>query len=481
VLVSGENDLLLRPATELIAALRSRELSSRELVEQSLERIESLDNLNAFLTVDGPGALEQAARADAALSRGDGGPMCGLPVAVKDLDDTAGMRTTYGTVAYAEHVPQTDSVIVERLRQAGAIIIGKTNTPAYGLIGVTKNRLREFCRNPWAPELTTGGSSGGSAVAVATGMSPLATGTDSGGSVSAPAGFCATVGIKPTHGRIPFWPRPEGAWMLDHLGMLARTVSDAALAIEAVAGHDRRDPLSRRDRLPDLREALDRSPEPFRFAYTATFAEGTAVDDEVLEISRRASRILSEVGGTECAAPAPIPDVWDVYTRVFLPDVQAGLGQFIAEHPEDIYPETVAELEPLERLTPADVAKGLAGLWRIRAQVADAFEQVDVICTPATAVTAFPPDEPPSRIGGREVAPGWTTFMPYGVLWNLTGCPLVTLPCGLDAARLPVGLILVGASGAEARLVQIARALEQRLSVPRLGAGGVPGRLDCVT
>jgi aspartyl-tRNA(Asn)/glutamyl-tRNA(Gln) amidotransferase subunit A len=462
--VAVDHDLLQRSAAELAALIRGRELSPVQLVEQSLLRIDALDSLNAFLTVDGEAALAQARTAERQLTGGHAiGPLHGLPVGVKDLQDTNGLRTTYGSLAYADHVPAADAIIVERMRAAGAIVVGKTNTPAFGLIGETKNRLRGPCRNPWNPDLTSGGSSGGSAVAVVTGMCALATGTDSGGSISAPAGMCGGVGLKPTRGRIPMWPDPGDSLLFNHEGVLTRTVDDAALALAALAGHDARDPLSPRGGRVDLAPGREQSPGRFAFAFWSDPLGPTPIDPELGRLARGGAELLAGVGGSEREVRLQVTTAWEAFTRVFLADVQAGLGAFIAEHGDELYPESHREFSPLATLTPGDVARGWNQLWRIRSDLDDVFERVDIVCTPATAVPAFPVGEPPDQIAGQPVKPVWSSFMPFGVIWNITGRPVIALPCGMTESGLPVGLILAGRVGEDERLLRIARALEQTL------------------
>src|SRR5882724_3871119 len=230
-------------AMALGKALAGREISARDALDAHLARIAAHDGqLSAFLTVDAEGAHRQAAACDAA--RGPIGPLHGIPIAVKDLTNTRGLRTTYGSLLFKDHIPDHDELVVARLRQAGAVIIGKTNTPEFGFGAVCANRLCGPTRNPFDPALTSGGSSGGSAVAVATGMSALAHGTDFGGSVRTPASFCDVVSIRPTPGRIPVPTRPLGWDMLATHGFLARTIDDLELGLAACAGSDIHDPLS---------------------------------------------------------------------------------------------------------------------------------------------------------------------------------------------------------------------------------------------
>src|SRR5262245_25141407 len=224
--------------TALSQALAERRLSSREATLASLAAIEAAADLGAFLTVDPDGALTAADEADRRLAAGERTPLLGVPLGVKDLQETAGLRTTYGSLAFRDHVPDADCIAVERLRAAGAVIVGKTNTPAFGLLGETKNRLGPETRNPCDRSLTAGGSSGGSAAAVAAGLVTAATGSDSAGSITAPSAMCGTFGLKPTLGTIPTWPIPDDSMLFLTNGPIAATVADAVALLGVMAGHD---------------------------------------------------------------------------------------------------------------------------------------------------------------------------------------------------------------------------------------------------
>ena len=254
----NNEDLAFAPAWQLRDMIASKEVSPVELVDLYLQRIERMNpQLNSYLTVVDDLARSEAVKAEEAISRGETlGPLHGMPIAIKDLEQTRGIRTTMGSLIHKDFVPDEDSIEVERLRAAGVIILGKTNTPEFGLLGESKNRLGDHCRNPWDTRCTTGGSSGGSAAAIASGLAPLSTGSDSAGSITNPAGFCGVYGIKPTLGRIPCWPL-GAPYLFTHYGPLTWTVKDAALMLQVTAGHDRRDPMAIREAPPDYLAALE--------------------------------------------------------------------------------------------------------------------------------------------------------------------------------------------------------------------------------
>jgi Asp-tRNA(Asn)/Glu-tRNA(Gln) amidotransferase A subunit family amidase len=406
-------------------------LTSRELVEGSLAAIERRASLAAFLTVDADGAMEAAADADRRLARGEREPLLGVPIGVKDLQDTRALRTTYGAVRFADHVPEADCIVVERLRAAGAVIVGKTNTPAFGLLGETKNRLGPDSRNPWDETLTTGGSSGGSAAAVAAGLVPVATGTDSAGSITAPSAMCGVFGIKPTLGRIPTWPIPDDSMLFFTNGPIAPSVADAVTLLEVLAGHDPRDPMARRDPLPDLRSALAaESLHGMRIAWSADL-DWFAVDDEVRARASALAAVTGELGAALEEAAPQVEHPMELYLPIFGVDTRRGVLPLL--DPAELYPETVEEITLYPELTAEEYIGLLQRLFAFRAALDGFFAEHDVLLTPATATPAFPLGQAPATIGGRAVDPGWMTFMPFSAPWNLGTHPTASVPAARSA------------------------------------------------
>jgi Asp-tRNA(Asn)/Glu-tRNA(Gln) amidotransferase A subunit family amidase len=440
------------------AGLDGGHLTSCELVEGSLAAIERRASLAAFLTVDADGAIAAAAEADRRIAAGERTPLLGVPVGVKDLQETRGLRTTYGAVRFAENIPDADCIVVERLRSAGAVIVGKTNTPAFGLLGETKNRLGPDTRNPWDEALTTGGSSGGSAAAIAAGLVPLATGTDSAGSITAPSAMCGVFGIKPTLGRIPTWPIPDDSMLFFTNGPIAPSVADAVTLLEVLSGHDARDPMARRDPLPDLRAALAaRSLDGLRIAWSADLG-WFAVDNEVRALTSALAAVTAELGaGLEEAAPG-VEHPMELYLPIFGVDTRRGVLPLLG--PAELYPETVEEITLYPELTAEEYVGLLRRLFTFRAALAAFFGRHDVLLTPATATPAFPLGQPPASIGGRAVDPGWMTFMPFSAPWNLGTHPTASVPAGLTADGRPVGLMVIAPPGREDLVIRVAAALE---------------------
>ena len=439
------------PATwQGAAALREsivgRHVSPVEVVRHHLAAIGSVDDrLNAFLAVDADGALSAARRAEDAVARGDAlGPLHGVPIGVKDVEATAGLDTTFGSRRYLGHRPAVDSPAVAALRRAGAIVIGKTNTPAFALLGETYNDLRDDCRNPWDLGRTSGGSSGGSAAAVAAGLVPVATGTDYGGSIAAPAGLCGVVGYKPTHERVaPLCPG-AGAGVLDAVGSLATSVADAALVVAAMA--------------PSWGQDAGAVPwwagAPVLLAWAGDLGR-YPVDREVLDVAARAVAAFDDLGCRVVPEVPVLPDPWEVFAPLSATDLRLVLRR-AGEDGAGLAPETLAELAATPELTRDEYVAALRRLRDFRAAVAAFSSRVPVVATPTTACTAFPVRRPPSRIAGRAVSGGWHSFMPFQVPWNLTGGPVVTVPAGLTTDGLPVGLQLAAAPHGDALLLELA-------------------------
>jgi Asp-tRNA(Asn)/Glu-tRNA(Gln) amidotransferase A subunit family amidase len=435
-------------ATALRESVVRGDVSPVEVVRECLAAIEARNGeLNAFLALDADGALAQARRAERAVAQGEAaGPLHGVPVGVKDVETTAGLVTTYGSRRHRGHRPAADSPLVAALRAAGAIVIGKTNTPAFALLGETYNDLRDDCRNPCDLELTSGGSSGGSASAVAAGLVPLATGTDYGGSIPAPAAFCGVVGFKPSHERVARLCRPAGSGLFDAVGPLAGSVRDAALMVQAMDRWSGRSPLHS-------------APRPSLVGWSADLGRHP-VDAEVVEVAEQALGRLEEAGCRVVEATPSLPDPWDVFAPVSVTDLRLMLAQATGGSHEELATETLAELEAVPELTRDDYVAAIQRVQDFRSSASAFFERVPVLATPATAVAAFPVRRPPSRIAGRAVRPGWPSFMPFQVPWNVTGGPVLTVPAGRTADGRPVGLQLTASPHADALLLGLGAAYE---------------------
>lgn len=455
------DDIAFMSATTMAAAIRARKLSPVEVTQTILERIERLNpRLNAYLTVDGEGAMQAARRAEEAVSKGgEIGPLHGVPVSVKDLVCVKGLRTTFGSLLYRDNVPDHDAGAVERLRAAGAIILGKTNTPEFGLMGTTENRLGEPCRNPWNLERTCGGSSGGAASAVAAGLGPLAVGTDGGGSVRIPSAFCGLFGLKPTFGRVPHHSDFGGWGTLSVTGPIARTVADAALMLDVMAGAHPEDAYSVAAPRRPFRRAMKGALKGLRAAWSADMGYA-AVDPEVRRMAEAAARRFADFG---CVLEEDHPGIEDPISGRFYVDLAA---TFTAAELEGLTAEQEALLADYaitfrdygRRVTGVQVVQANWSRWGLWARMRDFFRRYDLLLTPTLAVPAFPIGQEPEVIDGRRVLPfGWS---PFTTPLNLSGQPGASVPCGWTAGGLPVGLQIIGRPFDEATVLRAAAAFE---------------------
>lgn len=450
-------------ARDLAKLVCSRKLSPVELAETTLRRIEQLNGtLNAYLAVDAERVLADARIAERrAASLADPPMLLGVPVSVKDLVHVKGMPCTGGSLAYAGFVPTEDAIVVERLRQAGAIIVGKTNTPEFGLSATTENRLRGDGRNPWDPTRTSGGSSGGAAASVAAGMGPLGLGSDGGGSVRIPASFCGVFGIKPSYGLIPTLGGHSSMPLFSHFGPLARTVEDAAIFMQATAGYDPRDPRSRRVGSIDLMSVFKKPLRPLRVAWTPDLGYAS-VEAEIVEALVKTAQTLQglgcEVEPTTLSLDAP-------FETAFGPIVQADAftaqGHLLDDDKVELLSDTAKRtMEAGREITGQTYSLAMRAAELVRAELLGFFDDYDLLLTPSTAVSAFVCGDRPKKINGVEVGRLWGAF-PFSVPFNLSGQPAASVPCGLSRDGLPIGVQIVGQIGEDAMVLGVANALEE--------------------
>lgn len=460
-----DQSLAFASALQLAELVRTRQVSPIELVDLFLDRIAALNpKLNAYLTVAADQARSAAGEAErVVMGGGPLPPLHGVPLSIKDLHATKGLRTTFGSYVYREHVPDGDAVAVERLRRAGGIILGKTNTPEFGQSATTENRLGDHGRNPWNPERTSGGSSGGAAAAVAAGLGPLALGSDGGGSIRVPAGFCGVVGFKPTYGRVPAHGGLGGMPMFSHLGPITRTVRDAALMLGVMAGFDRRDPNALRQPPPDFLGGLVDQPATalrnLRVAWSPDLGYAR-VEATVRSVAGTAAQLFAAFGcHLEEASPAtgaPFP----IFGPIVAVDEYAASGHLLQDHADELMRYVRATFEHGQGVMGYEYSQALRGLERFRAQMADFFEGYDLLLCPTNAVPAFPVGRRPKVIDGHAVDTLWGPF-PFAAPFNLTGQPAITVPCGFAPDGLPIGLQIVGRFGDEVAVLRAAAAFEQ--------------------
>ncbi|HEY4350804.1 MAG TPA: amidase [Paraburkholderia sp.] len=436
----------------MAAAVRNGAITASDLIEASLARVAKLDSsLHAFCTLTADAAREEARIVDAHLARGEAvGPLAGVPVAIKDLVCTKGVRTTFGSRLYADHVPDEDDVVVERLKAAGAIVIGKTNTSEFGYGAVGHNPLFETTRNPWNTSLTPGGSSAGSAVAVATRMVPLAIGSDGGGSIRVPAALCGIFGIKPSWGRVPVYPgcRDErypgiSSWeSLEHIGPITRTAADAALAMSILAGPTSRDRYSIPAESNDWGIRSAESLRGSRLALSVDLGHAT-VDAEVRAATQAAAELLARQLGSKLvtAHPGIAPTQPMFETLVALDTDREGLRAMAAAQGIKLggwLGSLVERPWTGDEFTAAIIERKriVNAVWRF-------MEHHDFLLTPTTAAPAFALDvDGPDEIDNTPVAR--TAWLTFSAIANLTGLPAASVPIGFTRDGRPIGLQIMG-------------------------------------
>ena len=428
-----------------------------------LRRIERLNpKLNAYLTVTGDEALAAAKAADEKIGQGpENGPLLGIPISLKDLEATKGIRSTMGSQAYQDTIPEMDSVVAERVKASGAVLLGKTNTPEFGLQGTTENRLGDPCRNPWNTERTAGGSSGGAGAAVAAGMCPFATGTDGGGSIRNPSSFNGIFGIKPTLGRVPRAgglgrPAPN---LTSQSGPMARNVRDAAILLKVLAGHDSRDPGSMRDSVPDFLAGLDNGVRGLRLAWSTGMGYAT-IDPEVASITSEAARVFEELGCTVEDPAFVLDDPVPAFLTIFYTGNYTSYGHLMDECPDKLTDNARFCFEHGSQATAADYARAIRSVDEMKARIDDLMDTYDLLLTPTMAVPPFPIGQPPDRIDGKDVPPR-SSYSPMTRPFNLSGQPAASIPCGFSSEGLPIGLHIIGKRGDEATVLRASAAFEQ--------------------
>ena len=458
-----DSDLAFAPATDIQRMIANREISSAELTEFFFQRIDELNpQLNAYLALCPDQAMADARAADEAVRNGDPlGPLHGVPISVKDLELTKGVTTTMGSAVFRDRVPDIDSIVVERVKAAGAILLGKTNTPEFGQSGTTENLVSEACRNPWNTNYTPGGSSGGAGAALAAGLCTLATGSDGGGSIRIPSSFSGVTGIKPSQGRVPRYGGYGGP-AVNHFsqsGPMSRTVRDTAMLLQVLAGPDSRDANTMTDTPPDYLAALEGGVQGWRIAWSPDFGYA-AVDPEVAEITQAAAQVFQQMGAHVAeAAPEVEGDPFPAFATVFGTASYTSYQNLYPDRRDELTHYVRATFDAAATLTAADLSRALAYVDRHKRRFADFFNDYDLLLTPAMAVTAFPIGEHPTRIAGREVNQWWG-YLPFTFPINMSGQPAASVPCGFSAAGLPVGLHLVGPAGAEGRVLRAMAAFE---------------------
>ena len=453
-------DVCYMDATEMAEKIRSKELSPVEVVKDHLDRIEKVNpRLNAIVTLTAEQAMERAREAEDTATQGKSwGPLHGVPFTIKDCVDTAGVRTTRGSRLFEDYVPRADATVVDRLRQAGGILLGKTNMPEFALWWQTDNALFGRTNNPWDLERTPGGSSGGEGAAISAGLSPLGIGSDLGGSIRQPANYCNIVGIKSTHGRVPLtghWPDVLLGTM--HVGPMTRTVRDAAMVLRIIAGPDAIDPYALPMPMPSMSSLDDPLP---RLRVGLSKEVGSApVAVEVQRVVSDAAKRLEEMGCTVEEAPLQFLEVNDpqaITLAVYTADSRAYINRLI-EGKYDLLHENMQRRTKISMPTLERYEEAREGWETIRHATAKLFRRFDLLLTPVAPMPPFLHDQADFDIDGVS-APARHALRST-VPWDLTGSPAISVPFGWTSQGLPVGVQLVARHMDETTLFQAAAAL----------------------
>lgn len=456
----NNEELCFAPATELTRLIRGKELSPVELMRAVLQRAEKLNpKLNAICTPTFEAAMEAAERAQAAVMRGERLPLLhGVPTTIKDLALTRGVRTMAGSHIHRDRVPDLDHVHVERLRAAGAISIGKTTTSEFGWKGVSQSPLTGITHNPWKHGYNAGASSAGAAVCAAVGIGPIHQGSDGAGSIRMPAAFCGVYGLKPSQGRVPYWPQPPNG-LISHVGPITRTVADAALMLLAMAGPDARDMTSIDGPTEDYLTRLDAGIAGLRVAYSPDLGY-LRVDAEVARPVRDAVAAFEELG---CHVEEVDPgwgDPTEMQHCLFAANLAGMLAEFLPEWAERMDPGLVALVRYGQKFSAVDYCKAFAQRLLYYDKVRAFFERYDLLVTPSLSVAAFPADRLiPEHWEQHEW--DWLRWAGFSYPFNLTWLPAATCPCGLTRDGLPVGLQIAAGRHQDLRVLQASRAFEQ--------------------
>jgi len=457
------DNIFFKPAYELGEMVKSQEMTSEELTEKIIERIQRVNPIiNAYCTTSFDMARDMAKKADTAVKNGEKlGLLTGIPISIKDLVSIKGVRTTFGSKIFENYIPEENSHVVNKLIDAGCVILGKTNTPEFGFKGVTDNKIFGVSRNPWNLERTPGGSSGGAAAATASGISPLAQGSDGGGSIRHPCSFCGVFGLKPSLGKVAIYPRVAiFAQTLAAIGPITRYVKDAALMLDAMKGPYEGDRMSIPDDKVNYFKEVDEKPKKLRIGYSMNLGFAKVIDEEVekgvLDGVHKFENFGWMIEESKIKLRRPESPFYTLWTS----KIGFYLKSKMKEWGDQIDPDLVQMAELGMTYSGGDVVKAMNNRRKICDIFHNYFKDYDILVTPATAVPAFKLGMMyPSKINGKSVSP--TGWQPFSFPFNLTGHPTATIPCGWSSEGLPIGMQIVGKRYDELTVLQVSQAFEE--------------------
>ncbi|MFX1452940.1 MAG: amidase [Promethearchaeota archaeon] len=458
----NKEEMCFISACDMAEKIKNQELTSSEITEAIIERIKKINPIvNAYCTPTFELAREMAKKSDEAIKKGEKlGKLHGIPISIKDLIETKGIRTTYGSLIYEHYVPDVDEIVVKRLKDAGCVILGKTNTPEIGHKTATDNFIFGETVNPWDLKKTCGGSSGGAAVAVATGMSPLALGSDGGGSIRIPASFCGVYGLKPTFGRIPRIFKNMAYSIFSHYGPLTRFVKDAALMLDAMAGPYPADKYSIPQKNPNFLKNLEEEPNNLKIGYSLDL-NVKACDEEVEK------SILDAVQKFQafewCSSLEKVKIILKKALIALSTNVAAAMyydyKPFIDQWREKMAPELVRMIDAGMELKAFDLFRAESYAKEINNTINQYFKKYDILITPTTPIPAIELGIPyPSKIAGKSTPP--TGLMGFCYPFNITWNPAASIPCGWTSHGLPIGMQIIGKRLDEITILQVSKAFE---------------------
>ena len=461
----NKEEICFMSATEMLEKINTQELTSQEITETIIERIEKINPIiNAYCTTTFDLAREMAKIADERVKKDESIPaLNGIPTSIKDLVPVKGVRTTYGSKIFEHNIPEEDAVVVKRLKSAGCVILGKTNTPEFGFKGVTDNFIFGATKNPWNLEKTSGGSSGGAAASVVCGMGPLGQGSDGGGSIRHPAGFCGVYGLKPSFGRVPIYPRKKTEIIrtLSVVGPIVRYVSDAALMLDVMKGPFEGDRYSLpKDNIQYL-DHVNEKPKKLKIGYSLDLGYAKFVDSDVKEAVINSIQKFDSFGWEVEEAKFKKLNPTIAFGIHYFIDYGYGLRSYLKDWKEKMDP-TLTQWAQLGLQFPAS---SLPNAMKTREQfyqvIFKTFKNYDILVTPTTAIPAFDLGIPaPTEINGVKVLP--TGWQPFTFPFNFTGHPAATIPCGWTSdTNLPIGMQIVGKRFKELLILQVSKAFEE--------------------
>ena len=450
-------------ATDLAAALRDKQVSAVEVTTAFLERIEATNpRVNAIVTLTPELALSEAKAADAAAARGELlGPLHGIPIAHKDNHLTKGVRTTFGSRSRADFVPEADDVVVERMRAAGSITLGKTNIPEFAAGGHTFNELHGITRNPYDLSVTAGGSSGGAAAALAAGMHPLADGNDMGGSLRLPAGFCNVIGLRSSAGRVPVYPAADGWAGLSVSGPMGRTVDDVALLLSVLAGPDRRSPISLEEPGARFAAVPAGGMEGRRIAFSVDLGGAVAVEPEVADLVRAAAAACERAGAVVVEVCPDFTGADECFRTLRAWQFEATLGEHLDANVDSVRESLYANMIAGRSLTGPQVGRASVLRTTLFHRMREFLTGFDGLLLPISPLPAFDAEIQYPDVVAGQAQPDYLGWMRPVCHVTVTGHPAIALPAGFTAAGTPLGVQLVGRHRAEAELLGLAKGYEE--------------------